>query len=598
MDVFPDSYSRPASAEPENPLNKRHDIGYLKRLGNLLVSFSPAERLALYVLTGILAISALALLAGVNASTSVSVPASGGTLTEGVVGTARFINPLLALSEPDRDISQLVYSGLMRVSPDGSIVPDLASSYEISGDGTTYTFVLRQGLTFHDGTPFTAADVLFTVRSAQNADVKSLRRADWEGVTVASPDPFTVVFTLPRPYAPFLENTTLGILPAHLWQNVTPEEFPFSPLNTNPVGTGPFQVKAIDTDKTGALTRYELTPFQGFALGTPHLSKITFVFFPNEGAAIEAWNAGRIDSFAGISPSELPALEEPALILRAPLPRVFGVFLNQGHAPVLQDIAVRAALDAAIDKQALANAILRGYAAILDGPIPPSALSGGMSSEGALTVEPDPAFTEEARAILERNDWTWSEEDSAWKNEDDQALSFTLVTSDSPELVATAETLAKWWQAAGMLVSVHVYPTSELNSSIIRPRAYDALLFGEVVGRTLDLFAFWHSSQRNDPGLNLALYTNTRADSLLANARATTNRNEREDLYMQFAEVVKEDRPAVFLFAPQFLYVFPEHIQGVTLGTLATPSERFVNVHEWYTETEQVWSVFTNVAEE
>src|SRR3989344_5952561 len=122
---------------------------------------------------------------------------------------------------------------------------------------------------------------------------------------------------------------------------------------------------------------------------------------------------------------------------------------------------------------------------------------------------------ETCRAIPERNDWTWSEEDNAWKNEDDQALSFTLVTSDSPELVATAETLAKWWQAAGMLVSVHVYPTSELNSSIIRPRAYDAILFGEVVGRTLDLFAFWHSSQRNDPGLNLALYTNARADSLL-----------------------------------------------------------------------------------
>ena len=597
MDISPDSYtSRTAPAE-SSALNKRRGIRFLSDFENVLPTFSPAERLLLYVLTAILAGSTFALLAGLNSKTSVTVPSEGGTLTEGVVGSARFINPLLALSEPDRDITQLVYSGLMRAQPDGSIIPDLASSYQISEDGTTYTFTLRPNLTFHDGVPFTAADVLFTVRSAQNPDVKSLRRVDWEGVSVSSPDTHTVIFTLPRPYAPFLENTTLGILPAHLWQNVSPEEFHFSPLNTNPVGTGPFQVNDIDRDKTGVLTRYELAPFDGFALGVPHLEKITFVFFPNETAAVDALNAGKIESLAGISPSEIARLEESPQIIRAPLPRVFGVFLNQGHAPVLADLAVRAALNAAIDKEAVMKSILHGYGATLDGPIPPGIFSREEISAEASSPETTSAFSEEARAILERNDWTWSEEDGAWRNDDEQALTFTLATSDSPELVATAEMLAKQWQEAGIIVSVHVYPTSELNSSIIRPRAYDAILFGEVVGRTLDLFAFWHSSQRNDPGLNLALYTNARADSLLARARATTNRNEREGLYAQFADIVREDIPAVFLYAPQFLYVFPESVHGIELGALAVPGERFLNVYEWYTETEHVWSIFTNVGE-
>ena len=567
----------PASANLKIVLTKRRVIPRLSDFDGILKTFSPSERLLFYIFTAALGMSTLTLLAGVNARASVTVPGEGGTLTEGVIGTARFINPLLAITEPDRDLAYLVYSGLTRISPNGTIISDLASSYEISEDGTTYTFTLRQNLTFHDGTLLTAEDVMFTIRAAQNPDIKSSRRADWEGVTVATPDPKTVVFTLPRPYAPFLENTTLGILPAHVWQSVSPEEFPFTSLNTNPIGSGPFKVSKIERDKTGAAILYELTPFNRFTLGTPHLKKITMLFFSNETTLVDAWNTGHIDSFAGVSPSELSHLNGQARIIQAPLPRIFGVFFNQGHAPVLADLAVRAALDAAIDKQTLVNSILGGY------------------TKSADTREESTPWNgiEEARAILERSDWEYSDEEQVWQK-DKQNLTFSLATSDSPELSATAEALAASWRAAGINVDIHVYPVSELNSTVIRPRAYDAILFGEVVGRTLDLFAFWHSSQRNDPGLNLALYTNSRADDMLANARATTNRKEREALYTSFTEILEEERPAIFLYAPELLYVLPETIQGVQLGTLTTPAERFSGVYKWYTNTEQVWSILVN----
>ena len=139
-----------------------------------------------------------------------------------------------------------------------------------------------------------------------------------------------------------------------------------------------------------------------------------------------------------------------------------------------------------------------------------------------------------------------------------------------------------------------IYPLSELNTNIIRPRAYDAIFFGEVVGRSLDLFAFWHSSQRNDPGLNLAMYANSKTDTLLANARALTSRSDREDLYNSFSAVIVKDQPAVFLYAPEFIYVVPKTLQGIHLGALTTPSERFQNVYQWYTNTEHVWSFFAN----
>ncbi len=617
MDSYPDNSSHAASSDPANTLTKLRGFRPLSRLEELLPTFSSSERLILYILTAVLAVSALVLLTGANAQVSVIVPASGGSLTEGVVGTARFINPLLALSESDRGLTLLTYSGLTRARADGSIIPDLASSYKISEDGTTYTFTLRPDIIFHNGTPITSSDVMFTVQMAQNPDIRSPHRADWEGVSVSTPDLTTVVFTLPRPYAPFLENTTLGILPAHLWQNISTEEFSFSSLNTKPVGSGPYQIKEVTTDKTGAITRYELAPFKNFTLGTPYLKKLTFLFFPNENTLIDAWNAGRIDSFAGISPSELARLNRNANIIRASLPRIFGVFLNQDHAPILADPAVRSALDAAIDKQKIVDSVLGGYATVLDSPIPPSILPE--KNDGTASVSPEVdlvEYKERVADILERGGWKFEspadlsakaseqEETSTstikkkptWRKKGKE-LTFTLATADSPELVATAEALVTMWQTAGINADLHVYSLSELNTSIIRPRAYDALLFGEVVGRTLDLFAFWHSSQRNDPGLNLAMYTNARADSFLAQARTTTNRKERETLYRSFVEIIKKEKPAVFLYAPQLIYVLPETILGTEFGVLATSAERFLNVYEWYTSTERVWSVFTSVSE-
>ena len=572
-------------------------------LENALRSFSPGERLVLYTLTTILSLSTLALITGANALASVTVPSRGGSLTEGVVGPVRFLNPLLALSGGDKDITALVYSGLMRAMPDGSLIPDLSERFEVSDDGTTYTFMLRPNLTFHDGTPLTSADVLFTIQRAQNPDIKSYRRADWEGVSVSAPDPRTVTFTLPHAYAPFLDNATLGILPKHLWETVSAEEFPFTPLNTRPVGSGPYKVKNFDINSTGSATYYELASFKDFALGQAYVNKLRFNFYSNEDDLIEAFNARRIDMLAGISPSQIDKISrrDPRMV-QVPLPRTFGVFLNQNKNTAFADAAVRAALDAALDKQKIVDDVFSGYGAVLESPIPPGILgtvrpATPETMEETHASEPEVGNSERARAILSRNGWKFDEKDKVWKKKG-ATLEFTLATVDEPELAATAEAVAAAWREAGIKVDVHVYPIAELNSVLLRPRNYEALLFGEVVGRALDLFAFWHSSQRNDPGLNIALYTNAKVDSLLAKARATTNRREREKLYEKFVEYIAEDQPAIFLYAPKFIYVVPNDLYGVELGALTGASDRFLNVHQWYTDTERVWNIFTDKNEE
>lgn len=618
----PASSPEPAASAP-SAFTKERSLRPLATFERLLRMLSPGERLLLYTLSILLAGSTLILLTLVNAEVSIMVPSHGGELREGELGTPRFINPLLAISQTDQDLAALVYSGLMRANQEGGLIPDLASGYEVSEDGTTYTFHIREDAAFHDGSPVLAEDIVFTVTLAQNQDIKSARRADWEGVTVNAPDPHTVVFTLPHAYAPFLENTQLGILPKVLWEHVSAEEFPYHTLNTHPVGSGPYRIKDVQSDDQGSVISYELTSFENFTLGAPHLGTITFRFYPNEEARSAGFSADEIDSFAGVSPEQI-SLEErtDSRIVSLPSTRIFAVFFNQNHAPLLANSEVREALDAAVDREALIDTVIAGYGTAANGPIPP----GLLKEESALPEKTDAGsadtladtLVEEARGILTKAGWKFGDATASsststsspqtsthstgsgqagsgvWTKgtKNKQTLSLALATADTPELAATAEAVAKTWRAVGVDVDVQVYPLAEFNANVLRPRSYDAVLFGEVVGRTLDLFAFWHSSQRNDPGLNLALYANARADKLLSSARTEVDPKERENLYRSFSEIVSEDTPAIFLYAPEFLYVVPEELQGLHFGGLTSPSERFLGVYEWYTDTERIWNIF------
>jgi ABC-type transport system substrate-binding protein len=463
-------------------LTRDRQIFSLDRLEELMRRFSPAERLLLYIFSIALAWATLVLLIGLNTAISLEIPTRGGSIVEGETGPARFINPILAVSEPDQDLSQLIYSGLMRAQPDGTYLPDLADSYTISSDGTTYTFHIRKNATFHDDTPVTAADVLYTVSLAQNPDVKSPHRADWEGVTESSPDPYTVVFTLPHAYAPFIEDTTLGILPKHLWQSVPSDSFPFSQLNTHPIGSGPYKVAGLHTDATGAPTRYDLVPFGNFVLGGTYVGHISFAFFPNQGALAKAFAMHQVDAVAGISPSDLSTFKRSdTSTVVSPLPRVFGVFFNQNHNAVLADAGVRTALDQAVDKQAIVNTALHGYGEVIDSPIPPGVLGSpapttpmtfGKPPRQMITNASSTGSLAAAQATLKNDGWTVASSTGFWTKKvpksgssaaGTETLSFKLATADEPELIATANLIAKQWKAApdisllsGSLVSVTI----------------------------------------------------------------------------------------------------------------------------------------------
>lgn len=263
MEQSPYPLSDQTSAETRSQwreqLLRARNVPFLDRLSTYTRTLSSGDRTIFYGLALLVALTSFVSVAALEQRLLVTVPAYGGSLVEGTVGNPQFVNPLLAISDADRDLQSLTYAGLMGLSGEGKIIPVLAQSYTISPDGKTYTFILRPDALFTDGTPVTADDVVFTVKKAQDPALKSPEYADWTGVNVVALDSTTVRFTLAKPYAPFIGLTTLGILPAHLWQNISDSEFPFSTLETNPVSAGPFTVSRISRGSAGLIQSVTLS---------------------------------------------------------------------------------------------------------------------------------------------------------------------------------------------------------------------------------------------------------------------------------------------------------------------------------------------------
>ena len=578
-------------------LGKGFSLPQSDSIRHTIQHFSPGELMLFRLFVIIFVVSFLVIISDINRYLLVEVPSEGGSLVEGIVGSPRFINPLLATTDADRDLSSLIYSGLMRARPDGTLTYDLAESHSISEDGLTYTFKLRNDGKFHDGKAITSADIVFTVRKVQDAALKSPRRASWEGVGVKSISEYEVVFTLEQPYAPFLENATLGILPEHIWSNADSEQFAFSQFNIEPTGSGPYRIAKIKRDESGIPLFYELKSFSQYALGKPYITSIIVRFYPNEKQLVDAYLNKEISAFNSVSSKNLALVELNTKLLRierVSLPRIFAVFFNQNQAAVLAHKEVREALNITLDKKQLIKEVLGGNGIPIDSPIPPGIIKSSRAptqSESESKIAPK----SEAIKLLVKNKWKINEDSGVFERktkEGVETLTFSLATSDVPELKAAAGIIAEEWNSIGADVDLKIFETGDLNQNVIRPRKYDALFFGEIVGRELDLFAFWHSSQRNDPGLNIALYANITADKLLEDARTIADYGERLTKYEEFEQEIAADIPAIFVYSPDFIYIVPLDIKGLALGSVTTPSERFLNIHEWYIETDSVWGFF------
>ncbi len=505
------------------------------------------------------------------------VPAIGGEYTEGLIGTPQFVNPLYAsVSDVDADLTRLVFSGLMKYDPIDGLVPDLAESYDISDDGKTYTFVLRANTKWHDGDPVTVSDVVSTFSIFQNADYKSPLSVSFKDVSVVEVDERTVQFVLNDPFAPFLSALTVGILPGQIWDFIPPKNAPLAEANLRPIGSGPYQFDKFNKDRVGNIRSYSLTRNPNYYGAPAKIARLTFRFYPDPTSALDALEKKVTEGISFIPAEQIKKAESNhgVRILRPYLPQVTALFFNEVKNPALKDVSVRKALAMAIDRNALIQNGLAGYGRTIESPFFP----GMIGYNDTIT---QPAYdVSGAKALIDAV--------KAKMPVDAQTIALTLTTIDNTEFQTTAAAIKTAWEAIGVTVTLRTVNVNALPSEILKERDYDVLLSGELLGIDPDPYPFWHSSQVDYPGLNIALYSNRKADTLIAEGRTTTDPVVRAEKYLEFQQLLLEDVPAIFLYQPTYAYAVSGAIKGIDLPSIMSPSDRFANITEWYVKTTRV----------
>lgn len=553
-----------------------------------IYTFSSKKMVIFLITLGAFIVSGFLILNKINQKFLIERPLKGGSVTEGVIGSPRFINPVLAGTPTDEDLVSLIFSGLMKKDENQNIIENLAESYTVSENGNIYTFTIKESAKFHDGAPVRADDVVFTINKIKDGTLKSPEQQNWSNVAVTKIDEKTVEFRLGSQYASFLDSTTIGILPSHIWQEIESGDFIFSDLNIEAVGSGPYQIKNIDKKKNGLIESITLKSFNKYTEGEAYIDTIKFKFYRNKEDLIKAFKKNRVDNINSISGYDAQALKEDGAEVRSiKLSRVFGLFFNSNKQEIFRNKQIVKAIELGINKDQIIQEVLNGYGEKISGPIPTTILYKETFPEKEYGLK-----IEEANSLLTKEGWVMSE--SGYRVKDGKTLSFSISTGDASELQTASNIIKENLKNLGISVEIKVFEIANLNQSIIRPREYESLFFGQIITNDSDLFAFWHSSQRNDPGLNISSYTNSKVDGLLQKLIITKEAEEKQKILSEIDSEIMKDMPAVFIYSPNFIYAVNEKIKNINLQEVVLPNDRLSNVNKWYTRTEKVWNFLNN----
>ena len=600
----------------------------LKHVGKFL---KPQEYLRVKILLGVIAVCLLFLIGKLYKDHLQIGPAAGGAYIEAMVGAPKYINPLYNYNRgTDSDLSALIYSGLFRRDADGVLQNDLADKWDVSADGKTYTITLKKNLKFQNGDDLTVSDVIFTFTSIKDPAYNSPWSQVFAGVDINQVDDQTISFTLGEPYAAFRDLLTFGILPQTPWQTITPDNANLAELNLKPIGSGPYEFKSLTKDQDGNIKEYTLVPnnyYSGDHL--PYIKTLTFKFYPDINEAVAALNNNSVDGL-----SYLPLENKKDVLAKNSLnfnnlsyPQVAAIFFNQKSNPALPDKNVRMALALAVDKNKIIKDVFNNSAVAISGPILPNNFAYDknittydynldqanqiLDKDGykKITISADEAkkiatltpaqISTDSNLALEvelqkiasssQLDLVgdWRVKMATHKGYANLYLTMELTTTDSGANAQAAQEIKSFWEALGVKTSVKTEAAAQIESDVIRPRNFEALLFSQLVGADPDLYGFWHSSQAGGQGLNIADYKNKDVDALLESARLTTDQDQRLAKYQKFQEILTNDLPAIFLYSPTYLYVQGKKLQGLNTNFITQSSDRFSNVINWFVKTKK-----------
>ncbi|MBA2279229.1 hypothetical protein H0V99_02185 [Candidatus Saccharibacteria bacterium] len=510
------------------------------------------------------------------------VPVAGGIYSEGILGTYTNANPIFATGDVDTAVSRLLFSSLFSYDADNILVGDIAEGWSVDESGKIYTVKLRQDIFWHDETQLTAKDVLFTYQTIQNPDARSPLFSSWSGVKIEASDEHTLTFTLPNVLASFPYSMTNGIIPEHLLKEVAVTDLRGSLFNTiEPVGTGPFKwggVEVVGDTVENREQRIALKANNKYHKGPPRVTEFILRAYLNENALVGSFDRGELNAVVGALSMPLSGnlAEEYNISLTG---SVMIFFRNTQE--VLQDAKVRRALTFATNQKEIIRSLAYSSKAVT-GPLLPEHIG---YDETLMQYGFD---LEQAKKLLEEAGWM-SDLSGDIRVKDGHKLSMTLTTLSSAEYAGVATQLQKQWRLAGVDLIVNSFSQDELQS-LIGQRAYDALMYGIVMGVDADQFAYWHSTQADvlaQQRLNFSDYKSATADAALEAGRTRINAELRAAKYKPFLQSWRDDAPAIALYRPRFIYTTYDKVYNFQAKDIHSPTDRFLGIEQWMIRTDR-----------
>jgi peptide/nickel transport system substrate-binding protein len=541
-------------------------------------------------------------------------PAPENILVEALIGQINKLNPLLATNNPvDRDITSLIFEGLTTTNDYGEIIPDLAKSWTVSQDGLEYIFLLRDDVLWQDGIPFTADDVALTMNIMADPlfpGAASLNEF-WRTVEVDVLDTSTIRFRLTQPLASFPDQLRIGIIPAHVFNGMPVDQIERHPFNLAPIGTGPYQIETL-TASAGQIDGIQLRVAPVYrqrpeGASGYELDRIVFRTYPTAEAALDAFRQGEVNSISTI-PYDLQAQANqiPGLCLYTAVEPHVGVLIYnwERNAKYVRNPRARLALAHAIDRAALVTKYLAGRAIPADSPLLPGswayeaglvwpsydpdlakALLDTAMSSVAPAETPPPAeeanAPSEEEATPENPDAAPPEEKPTSTPPANGSSRLTILTPDDPALVGLTSKIASDWKALGLKIKVEAVDAGTLRARLEAGDFDMALIeLSFEPSADPDPYVFWHQGQYGS-GQNFGGMDDRRISEALEMARRDPTGINRVIHYHDFQELFAERVPALVLYYPLYIYAADARLQGVQLGFMSSPSDRFRHIQDW-----------------
>ncbi len=518
-----------------------------------------------------------------TSSVEVAEPQQGGVYSEALVGKFQRLNPVLDYyNSVDRDIDRLLYSRLVTFEERGIPKLELAETYGISQDGTIYNLTLKSDLKWHDGEPLTTNDILFTINMMRDGEgvVPDDIRSFWTGIDVKTLSETTIQFRLPEPFAPFLDYLSFGILPEHIFGDLTFQEMVDSNFNLQPVGSGPFKFQGLITENN-QIKGIILQANEDYFEGPPLIEQMVFRYYDSSADALQAYQDGLVQGISEVDNETInDVLTERQLSLyTAREPKLTIVFLNLNNqeVPFFQDVNIRKALFSGLNRQKMVDQYLNSQAIIAEGPILPGTWA---YYDGLTPVEFDQLTSTQ---LIKDAGYVLGSENSTVRAKDGVELRFELLYPDDSLHQQLAELIQQNWESLGTSVDIRGVAYSELIDTYLNPRSYQAVLIDLDLSSTPDPdpYPFWDQVQATG-GQNYSQWDNNVVSDYLEQARITTNLVDRSLFYRNFQVVFEEELPALPLYYPVYNFAVSSQVHGVTVGPMFDSSDRFMTVTNWY----------------